>query len=98
MPSNLVSARVPYAKKEAAACILRSLGATTSDLINDAFDFVLSQKTLPSSSIKIRKADRDFDAFLRASTLLISWSEIEMSTDYKDVLREGRIADYESLA
>lgn len=98
MSSNLVSARVPCAKKDAAVSVLRSLGATTSDLINDAFDFVLSHKALPSSGLQPKCNRKDFAAFLQATTFSVPWNDMNADIDYKDILREGKAADYESLA
>lgn len=43
----LVSARISKGKKDAARKILSSLGFTTSDLINSAFDYVLKHQELP---------------------------------------------------
>lgn len=96
MASDLVSARVPYAKKEAASGVLKSLGATTSDLINDAFNVVLAHKKLPSACVQNAERRTGFDAFVQASTLSIDWSEPEKSD--KDIIRQGRLSDYESLA
>lgn len=96
MASDLVSARVPYAKKEAAVSVLKSLGATTSDLINDAFNFVLEHRALPSDVIESTGENDDFAAFMQATTLSVSWDDSAQS--YKDILREGKRADYESLA
>jgi len=44
MGNSLVSARVSVAKREAAQGPLAALGATTSDLINSAFDYLLATK------------------------------------------------------
>lgn len=51
MESALVSARVPKAKKEAAAAILASLGATASELVNNAYDFLLAEGRLPGRQL-----------------------------------------------
>lgn len=48
MESTLVSARIPQAKKEAGVSLLASLGASTSDLINNAFDYLLAHQSLPA--------------------------------------------------
>ena len=42
-----VSARVPVAVKEQGNSVLRSIGATPSQLINAAYEFVLSERELP---------------------------------------------------
>lgn len=97
MESTLVSARVPFAKKEAAVSVLKSLGANTTDLINDAFDFVLAHKALPSAQTEPARDREGFEDFMRASTVAVSWNETD-ERSYKDIISEGKRADYESLA
>ena len=43
MDTALVSARMSRAKKERAGSILESIGATASDLINSAYDYVVTR-------------------------------------------------------
>lgn len=95
MGSTLVSARVPAAKREAAASVLTQIGATTTDLINSAFDFVLSEHALPSARRKTPKRGADFQAFCAKSTLDVDWDAED--ADYKQIIAEGRAARYESL-
>lgn len=95
MESTLVSARVPAAKREAAASVLAQIGASTTDLINSAFDFVLSEHTLPSAGRKELKGAADFKAFCAKSTLTVDWDPEDV--DYKQITAEGRAARYESL-
>ncbi len=98
MESTLVSARVPVAKKESGARILASIGATTSDLINNAFDYVLSRKELPLPVSQERRGPEDFARFVDESTLSIAWNADLSEGDYKSMMRDRRLADYESLA
>lgn len=95
MESILVSARVPAAKREAAAAVLAQIGASTTDLINSAFDFVLSEHALPNARQKASKDAADFQAFCAKSTLGVDWGPED--TDYKQIIAEGRAARYESL-
>ena len=95
MESTLVSARVPAAKREAAASVLAQIGASTTDLINSAFDFVLSEHTLPSARQKAPKGAADFQAFCAKSTLGVDWGAEDVN--YKQIIAEGRAARYESL-
>ena len=95
MESTLVSARVPAAKREAAASVLAQIGASTTDLINSAFDFVLSEHALPGARHKMPKRAADFQAFCAKSTLDVDWGAED--ADYKQIIAEGRAARYESL-
>lgn len=97
MSDTLVSARVTRAKKERAGGVLASLGATTSDLINDAFDFVIARKQLPCASGGPARAKGDFASFVKASTLDVPWPD-GFGGDYRELVKRGRLADYESLA
>ncbi len=45
----IVSARVPVAVKERGNATLRELGATPSQLINAAYEFVLAERRLPKA-------------------------------------------------
>ncbi len=98
MDSTLVSARVPRAKKDAGVGVLASLGATTSDLINCAFDYVLSHHELPTASAPDRRSQADFARFVEESTLPVRWGEDAPEGDYRALIRDRRLADYESLA
>ena len=104
MESSLVSARIPVAKKEAGAGLLRSLGSTPSELVNRAYDYLIACGELPSVPAASRKgrqgageADGGLEAFLAASTVEVDWGA-DAAADYKELLRRGRRADYESLA
>ena len=50
MESVIVNARVSRAKKEAGAGILASLGSTTTELINGAYDYLIEHRSLPGAS------------------------------------------------
>ena len=97
MQDTLVSARMPAAKKERAREVLNSIGATTSDLINSAFDYVISNKRLPvTAAPEAQPSEQDFKQFVAGTTFKIDWPE--GTDDYKQLVREMRLADYESLA
>ena len=99
MDNSMVSARVPAGKKERAAGILASIGATTSDLINNALDYVIATKQLPTASDPTapKPSATDFQRFVRDSTIDVEWAA-EFDGDYKTFMRQERLADYESLA
>lgn len=98
MQDTLVSSRISLAKKEAGVEALSSIGSTMSDLINGAVDYVIANKALPSAEAVPAPTHRaqSFTGFVSASTLSIDWGESVV--DYKDVLRTGKVADYEHLA
>ena len=95
MENTLVSSRIPRAKKEAGVAVLDSLGATTSDLINSAFDYLIEHRALPAAQKAARKKS-GLAQFLSETTLAIDWGDETRS--YKDVMRARRAEDYERLA
>ncbi len=110
MADSLISARVPKAKRDAVANVLASLGSSTTELVNRAFDYVLAEKKLP----EIKAADDcsanndDFSAFVSRTTFDIPWATdgsvaadttaSDSAANYKDIISAGRQADYERLA
>ena len=99
METAISNARVPLAKKEASEPILRELGATTTDLINSAYDFLISEHRLPTAPPAATTAARrsDFKEFVDRSTISVNWGADEAKS-YKQLLAEGKVADYEHLA
>ena len=98
MESTLVSARNTQAKKEAGVNLLASLGVSTSDLINSAFDYLLAHQALPANRETPAVTSADFARFVEASTLDIAWGDDAADGDYRALMRDRRRADYESLA
>jgi antitoxin component of RelBE/YafQ-DinJ toxin-antitoxin module len=100
MEGTLVSARVSKAKKDAGVNVLDSIGVSTTELINCAFDYVLEHKALPrveaASSLSKEDAISDFGDFVAKSTISVDWSVVPCG--YKEIIREGKAMDYESLA
>ena len=43
----MVTARMPQGKKEAGVEVLRSLGTTSSTVINELFDYLIARRELP---------------------------------------------------
>lgn len=98
MENTLVSARVPKARKEAAARLLASEGTTMSDLINAAIDQLLNTGELPGAgTAAMQERQAGFAAFVSRSTLDISWPA-NTPDDYRELERDWRRRDYESLA
>lgn len=98
MSDVLVSARITEAKKSAAKDILSSIGATTSDLINTAFDYLLENKELPRTKDAKQPTRADFEQFVAESTLPIEWGPDAPDGDYRELLRQEKRDAYESLA
>lgn len=98
MSDVLVSARITEAKKSAAKDILSSMGATTSDLINTAFDYLLENKELPRTKDAKQPMRADFEQFVAESTLPIEWGPDAPDGDYRELLRQEKRDAYESLA
>lgn len=97
MDATLVSARVARGKKEHGVEVLSSMGATVSDLINSAFDYVIAAKQLPIANEETARRTDEFAQFVERSTLDVNWPE-GFDGNYKKLIAEGRLARYESLA
>ena len=95
---TLVSARIPSGKKEAAASVLATLGATTSDLINSAFDYILEKKELPKATTDTKPSKTDLIRYLEESSLPIEWGTDASDGDYRELLHTKKRDAYESLA
>lgn len=97
MKETLVSARIPQAKKEAAAREFAARGTNMSEFINRALDAFLVSGELPGTPSKADARDTaEFSKFVEQSSAVVRWSE--GSGNYKDLLRTGKRTDYESLA
>lgn len=97
MDNTLVSARLSRAKKERGCGVLAEIGATTSDLINRAFDYVIANGELPGEEKTTTPSAEDFAAFVKESTLEVNWPE-SFDGDYRELQSHLRMADYEALA
>ena len=96
MESTVVNARVPVAKRDAAKTMLKSMGKTTSDLINSAFDFLLAEGALPVSSAAPSRDVAGFRSFVNQSILAVDWGE-DANVDYKELLAQALERNYERL-
>ncbi len=101
--SKMVSARIPDALFDQGNFQLEKLGATTSDLIKSAFEYVLKEHALPSSpeprSSK-RQLTKTQTESLRDSLAACSLHlDIPADISYdKRIAREARIERHEALA
>lgn len=103
MESAVINARVPVAKRDAAKGILQSLGKTPTDLINGAYDYLLSEGKLPAARQASFPADEKqrridaFQSFVQDSSFSVDWGG-DAAMSYKDLLAQAREEKYESLA
>ena len=97
MENALVSARIPQVKKDHATKALASIGSTASGLINCAYDYAIANKQLSAITPRRELAKDDFNRFVEGSTLDIAWTE-DAGSDYKTLLKQWRLKNYESLA
>lgn len=101
--SKMVSARVPDALFDQGNIQLEKLGATTSDLIKSAFEYVLKEHALPSGSeshsskrlLTKAQATRLRDSLAACSLHLDIPSDVAHD---KRIAREARIERHEALA
>ncbi|MCL1797878.1 MAG: type II toxin-antitoxin system RelB/DinJ family antitoxin [Eggerthellaceae bacterium] len=102
---SIVTARVPLEIKEQANEMLASIGATPTQLINAAYEYVLNNKKLPEtlappstaqhktlSQERVQKLHRILD-----QTSFAVAEEHWQGKSYKELLAEGKKADYEAL-
>lgn len=102
--SKMISARVPDAVFEQASIQLESLGASTSDLVNAAFEYVLSERSLPVVPKKVKankrvlteKMRKELTSLFKGCTLGVS-TPADVSHD-KEIIRKSRTAKYEALS
>lgn len=97
MKGTLVSAMVSDSKRQAVEPILNKLGATTSDLIENAFDYVLATENLPAVPGIAGTHQIYYAASVRNSTLDIDWGDDAVDGNYRRLIRDGKTADYASL-
>ena len=101
----IVSARVPVAVKERGNATLRELGATPSQLINAAYEFVLAERKLPKAHEPIRAEDGCNRALtpqqrekIQASLAAMYVGPNSDTRSFKDRLNEARDERYARFA
>lgn len=101
----IITARVPVEVKEQVNEILKEIGATQTQLVNAAYDYVLSQRELPIVRPPLRRASRmltaeqkrDLRERVESMTFAVP-EDFWAGRSYKDIIAEGKAADYEALA
>ena len=97
-----VTARIPIETKRRAAPILQKLGASTTGLINAAFEYLIATESLPEAGTRepTDVGDAEVSSYLSRSSAVAPaefWAELG-NRSYKDYAAEWRAADYEALA
>lgn len=96
MEGSVANERVAQAKRDLGTSAAETIGATTTNLINSAYDYLIENRALPSSVSPTRNLDM-FRKFLADSTLDVDWGSRPNNINYKSILRTGKQADYECL-
>lgn len=98
-----VSARIPTEIKLQGNQVLKEIGSTPTQLVNAAYKYVLENRALPTQKdtpVKRELSDEDLldlAESIRATTFRVPESFWEGKT-YKEIIAEGRAADYEALS
>ena len=100
----MVSGRIPVEMKERGAALLTEIGATQTELIRAAYEYLIAEGKLPVPNAELAGpaalTERDMAAleqFINETTFAVDpafWDGF----DYKETIAEGRRADYEALA
>lgn len=103
--SKMVSARIPDAIYDQALDQLQSLGATPTELIKCAFDYLLQNNSLPSTQPKEASLSNTFEDASKRKFLQKFFQRCTLSVDIpsdleydKQVTIDARTAKYEALA
>lgn len=100
----IVSARIPVAVKERGNAALKELGATPSQLINAAYEFVLAERKLPKAHEPLAGDSRDRTLTpqqcekIRASLAAMYVGPAANEQSFKEQLAEARDERYANLA
>lgn len=102
----VVTARVPAGIKRRGNEVLASIGSTPTELVNRAYEYVIRHKSLPEVPAAERPqrtrtltdAQREELARSMEETTFAVPDSFWQERSYKDLIAEGRRADYEALA
>ena len=78
----IVTARVPVELKERGNSVLKQIGATPTQLVNAAYDFLLKEQRLPSATIELGD--------LKMGARLLSGSQAAKVSRSLDAMHIGR--------
>lgn len=101
--SRMISARVPDALYEQGSIQLEELGASTSELVHAAFEYLLQEHQLPKPTKRVsekkrvlaKDAKKRLKMMFDACTLNVAVPN-DIASD-KQLVREARGAKYEAL-
>ena len=103
--NTMVSARVPVELRDQVNEQLRKIGATPTELINRAYEFVLANKALPEGAQRMDAGRRALTAAQRAElrqsierTTLPLFAGLGDGASYDAMLEEALGDEYEALA
>lgn len=103
--NTMVSARVPMELRDQVNEQLKRIGATPTDLINRAYEFVLANKALPDARAGLASGKRTLSPAQRAElaqsierTTLPLFGGIDASVSYDDLLEDALRTEYASFA
>lgn len=101
----IVSARIPVAVKERGNATLKELGATPSQLINAAYEFVLSERKLPKAYAPLHAARAHNRALtpqqcekIQAALAAMYVGPLSSEKTFEDQLAEARDERYARFA
>lgn len=110
--TEIVTARVPAEIRRQGNDILEQLGATPSDLVRAAYDYVIAKEQLPGmeedtvdgSAANRTLSERERQELLESIAQTSfdvpdsAWEAAALDSNYKELIARGRRADYEALA
>ena len=102
---SFVTARVPAEIKEQGNAILREIGATPTELVNSAYAYVMREKRLPVPTKPFPTGKRVLSPEQKEKVRrLIEQTTFDVPEEewagrtYKEIIAEGKAADYEALS
>ena len=102
---TVVTARVPTEIKKQGNAVLKRIGSTPTELINSAYEYVISQGSLPTDHVLAHPGPRELTPGQRNKLkerghrmLVKSDGDVLNDRSLKNVLAEMRYADYEALS
>lgn len=107
----MVTARVPVEVRNQGNAILKRIGSSPTKLVNAAYDYVLRHESLPDQEPSAPAAGGEPQKTVRIITPEIraqieaAFAAVALPTpvggwdprDYKEIIAEGKRADYEAL-
>ncbi len=80
----MVTARMPQGKKDAATDVLRELGTSHSQFINDAYDYIIKNRRLPLSDDSKQWSEQE----IRTALAFIDSIPVRSANEYANMSTE----------